>query len=135
MASGPRHAFVWQNGKMRDLGTFGGRQSQASAINERGQIVGAANTTKKDENGNQIWHAFLWERGRLIDLGVLPGRNESGAGSINERGQIIGSSETKSGARHAVLWTLKRGYRRRTPTIMRVSGYPAVSARLHWASA
>ena len=35
-----RHAFLWRNGRMRDLGTLGGRRSEALALNERGQIVG-----------------------------------------------------------------------------------------------
>jgi uncharacterized membrane protein len=44
----------------------------------------------------------------MTDLGTLPGGKESQALAINERGQIIGQAETKTGQRHAVLWTLKR---------------------------
>ena len=52
---GPFHAFVWESGKMTDLGTLpGGNESQALAINNRGQIVGWSET----KTGSQ--HAVLW---------------------------------------------------------------------------
>ena len=37
-----RHAFLWQNGKMTDLGTPGGKSTNchANAINSNGQVVG-----------------------------------------------------------------------------------------------
>lgn len=48
------HAFVWENGKMTDLGTLpGGRWSQAVAINNRGQILGWSS------NSGQT-HIVLW---------------------------------------------------------------------------
>jgi uncharacterized membrane protein len=33
---------MWKNGQMVDLGTFGGNQSFAQAINNRDQVVGCA---------------------------------------------------------------------------------------------
>jgi probable HAF family extracellular repeat protein len=52
---------------MSDLGTLGGPGSHAVAINEcsaaainnRGQVVGEADTAAKDADGMAIWHAFL----------------------------------------------------------------------------
>jgi uncharacterized membrane protein len=38
------HAFLWQDGKMRDLGTRGGQTSWAVAINNKGQIAGRSTT-------------------------------------------------------------------------------------------
>src|SRR5260370_826209 len=39
------HAVIWKNGRTIDLGTFGGTNSIAYAVNDRGQVVGyAANT-------------------------------------------------------------------------------------------
>jgi probable HAF family extracellular repeat protein len=96
------HAFLWDQGRMRDLGTLGGGSSQAEAINERNHVVGWAETRKK-EYGEPIEHAFLWEKGKMRDLGTLGGK-ASRAYDINERGQIVGWADTEDEQRHAFLW-------------------------------
>ncbi len=53
MASAP---LAWS---ATDLGTLGGDYSQASALNERGQIIGDSETVRGED------HAFLWENGRM----------------------------------------------------------------------
>lgn len=86
-----------------DLGTLGGSGSDAYSINDRGQIVGSAET----KAGRR--HAVLWENGKVRDLGTLGGPN-SQAVSINSRGQIVGVSDTKAKGElaerwgHAFLW-------------------------------
>ncbi len=53
--SGAQHAFLWQNGKMTDLGTLpGGSSSTAYGINDRGQIVGESNDASNNAD------AVLW---------------------------------------------------------------------------
>jgi probable HAF family extracellular repeat protein len=97
------HAFIWRSGKMRDLGTLGGSGrssvsgSGAWGVNERGEVVGWAETKSGDR------HAFMWQRGKMTDLGTLGGE-ESEATAINDRGQVAGVSDTKSGVEHAFLW-------------------------------
>ena len=104
------HAFLWENGKMRDLGTLGGAESEAVAINDQGQIIGTADTKARDKRGNPMRHAFVWQNGKMIDLGTLPGSTECDAIAINNGGTIVGTCYLKGGTRqHAVLWTLKRG--------------------------
>ena len=53
------HALVWQTGRMTALGTLGGKDSEAVAISQHGQIVGWSRTRVQK-------HAVLWtlRRGR-----------------------------------------------------------------------
>jgi len=85
-ATGERHVFLWENGRMQDLGGISMDNEiyliNVRDLNERGQVVG-------DQTGNSM----LWEAGTApVVLGVIPqssglifGRHER----INERGQIL----------------------------------------------
>jgi probable HAF family extracellular repeat protein len=77
---------------MVDLGTLGGKFSEATAINNAGQVVGSATLA-----GDRSQHAFLYQDGTMIDLGTLG--QEGGEGSyysratdLNELGQVVGHS-------------------------------------------
>ena len=92
-------AVAWQNGKVTNLGTFGGNESYAIGANDRGQVVGAAANTVPDPFsiffgwGTQT-RAFLWTQSQgLQDLGTLGGP-DAFAVNINDRGQIFGVSYT-----------------------------------------
>ena len=95
---------AYAGGTMTDLGTLpDGGNSEAAAINTKGQIVGWAYTN----SGFQ--HAFLYSGGKMIDLGTLPGGLYSFATGINDKGQIVGYSDTASGEEHAFLYTYPAG--------------------------
>jgi probable HAF family extracellular repeat protein len=103
--SSPVRAFVLRNGRFRDLGTLGGAggsfgtSSVAYGINDRRQIVGAA------QPPSGPLHAFLWERGVMRDLGTLGGDDEATqARDVNDAAQVVGSSPTTAGFTHAFLW-------------------------------
>jgi probable HAF family extracellular repeat protein len=92
-------AALWTvgGGRPADLGTLGGDNSAAYGVNDRGQVVGKADTALFGST-----HAFLWQNGRMTDLGTLGGPN-SLALRVNNRGMVIGYSETGS-TTHAFLW-------------------------------
>ena len=83
---------------MKDLGTFGGDNGQANALNDAGEIVG-----KADFPGNQLHDAFLWKNGTMTDLGNLG--KTSNAHNINSSGQIVGASVINdAGELRPFLW-------------------------------
>ncbi|MGZ8783276.1 MAG: DUF3466 family protein [Gaiellaceae bacterium] len=103
----PRHAFSWQNGRMRDLGTLGRdlggdmpNVSEAIAINDRGQVVG---NSSADQN-RPVSDAFVWEDGRMSAL--APGGGDSWAAAIDERGQVVGwrGDDLGHGRGRAFMW-------------------------------
>ena len=93
--NGPQ-AVVWDNGIPTPLGTLAG-DSEASAINERGQIVGAS------RNAAGLFRAVLWVNGVPTDLGILDG-DQSRATAINELGQIVGIAGNAANQPRPVLW-------------------------------
>jgi probable HAF family extracellular repeat protein len=71
----------------------GGPGSKVLAINERGQVVGWAETKKKDKDGGPISHALLWQKGRMCDLGKDSHLGYSSDEiAINDQGQVVGTA-------------------------------------------
>jgi len=105
-SNGSQHAFLWQNGKMTDLGTLGSNftSSSATAINGRGKVVGTSYLAKVTQAGQQ-GHAFVWQNGVMTDLGTLgAGYPTSEAVALNEHGVVVGSSRSRTASARPVLW-------------------------------
>jgi probable HAF family extracellular repeat protein len=95
-------AVLWENDGIKNLGTFGGNFSSATAINGKGQAVGFALNTVPDPflgpNGaffGTQFRPFLWRNGVMQDLGTLGGP-DAYAAFVNDRGQVAGYSFTNS---------------------------------------
>lgn len=94
------HAFVWNGGALNDLGTLGGQDSIAFAINSHGQVSGGA------QSPNTHYHAAVWTAGKITDLGLLSLGLWSYAFGINDSGRVVGVAQTNPSTSefHAVLW-------------------------------
>ena len=95
------HPFLWDQGNLIDLytNTVGGNPITANAINDAGEILGAAAFPAQPHD------AYLWKHGVATDLGHLNGDCFSEAWAMNSTGQIgvISSSCDGTNAR-AALW-------------------------------
>lgn len=95
------HATVWDRGVAVDLGTIGnGERSWANDINERGQVVGNA------ESGlvPMTWLAVVWENGVPAILPSLGG-TYADALAINAHGDVVGNAGDASfNISQPVLW-------------------------------
>ncbi len=48
-----------------DLGSLGGQECAATAINNKGQIVGGADTARHGKGPEFITNVFVWQNGRM----------------------------------------------------------------------
>lgn len=97
MQKGHFSGFIWTAAGFVSIGTFGGLDSWALALNDAGQATGHASTV------SGAAHAFLWTNGVLQDLGTLGGGSSYGY-SVNDSGDVVGYSFTANGQQHAFLW-------------------------------
>jgi probable HAF family extracellular repeat protein len=105
--------FIWRHGVMTALPTLGGTNGFATAINNRGQVVGIAETSHRDPGCPPplvlAFGAVLWQNGHARELSPFPGDTVAGATAINDNGQAVGTSGTcgavaVGASQHALLW-------------------------------
>jgi len=98
--------FFWRKGHMSALPTVGGNNGQASAINNRGEVAGYAETAVIDSGCPpfKITSAVLWEKGKALALPTVGGDLDGVAFGINDHGQAVGYSGSCVAATHAVVW-------------------------------
>jgi len=111
-SDGRRHAALWRNGSILDLGTLGGPTASSMVpwpgLNNAGMVVGISHTDEVDpldedwscELGgflpvttNLICRGFVWENDTMRELSPLGGHHSFGAG-VNNAGLVVGWAET-----------------------------------------
>lgn len=101
-ANGFFSAFLYDQGVLQELGTFGGLRSIANAINNSGNVVGYAEVAAGAGDGRR---AFLYSEGSMYDLNNLLAEDYGWtlhiAEDINECGQILCVASTQS----ATVWS------------------------------
>jgi probable HAF family extracellular repeat protein len=90
------------------------QDSAATAINDRGQVVGISGECSNAVGGRSAHHAVLWENGVPTDLGNFGGIAWNTPTAINNRGEVVGFSDFPGDSAthrnyHAFLWTRNGG--------------------------
>ncbi|HWY75950.1 MAG TPA: hypothetical protein VN281_10055 [Verrucomicrobiae bacterium] len=115
-------AVIWGPGKdqIQQLSPFGeDPDSAATAINDKGQVVGISGICQNAVGAFSAKHAVLWQDGHPTDLGNIGGHGWNTPTFINNQGQIVGfanaSGDLVNGQLafkfRAFLWTKDRGMR------------------------
>jgi probable HAF family extracellular repeat protein len=108
---------VWgpNEGRIQELPLLPGDTSgSATAINDRGQIVGITGICDQAIGRFSAIHAVLWEDGEVTDIGNLGGVAWHTPNAINLHGEIVGFSNFSAADGgeyhpHAFLWTESGG--------------------------
>lgn len=97
--------FLYQNGTVDNIGTFGGDYSPLAAINNNGVATGYA---AFEGPAGGYFHAYTYQNGTLQDLGTLLGNGPgiSSAGTdINDLGQVVGWSPSATASFSPFLYS------------------------------
>ena len=81
----PGYSYEFVSAIAIDLGTMGGRSSEASDINDAGNIVGWSHSYAG------VIHAFFYRAGHFVDVGASRWSTESRATSLNNSNVVVGN--------------------------------------------
>ena len=106
-------AVIWasEGNQIRELPPLPGDTSgAATAINDKGQVVGISGICDQAVGRFTAAHAVLWENGGVTDIGNLGGDAWNTPMAINQQGDIVGfagqpGDDPDNPQLHAFLWT------------------------------
>jgi probable HAF family extracellular repeat protein len=104
-------ATAWVNRVIKNLGSLGGPEGAALAVNDAGQIVGYDSVPDTAQFMDFAQHPFLWQSGVMTDLGTLNNADpkQSGiASGISASGTVVGhvllNQDGGLSAHRGVMW-------------------------------
>jgi probable HAF family extracellular repeat protein len=101
--AGRSRIFLYADSLLKDLGTFGGQDAVAAAVNDAGQFAGFYSTNAHADYADRV--AFVSGLdGNATQLGSLGGRLTTPT-AINSAGQITGFGQLQNGDAHAFLYS------------------------------
>lgn len=103
LVTGSARPVTWIDGQQVNLRPLAsGGSGGASAINNRGKIVGTSD--KQLTSGAIVDRATLWFGGKVKDLGALTASGQSHAYALNADGVVVGMASDVGGAMVPVRW-------------------------------
>jgi probable HAF family extracellular repeat protein len=112
-------AVIWGPGpdqiqELPPLPGTGDTVTAATAINDRGQVVGISGICDQGVGRFSARHAVLWENGVPMDLGSLGGKAWNTPAAINNQGTVVGfadvpGDDTGTANYRAFIWTRSTG--------------------------
>jgi len=103
------------DGRIHELPTLpGDPDGAATAINDRGQIVGISGRCDQAVGRFTAIHSVIWQNGNVADMGNIGGSAWNTPQGINNSGQVVGFANVAGGDQsnlqpHAFLWTRSAG--------------------------
>ena len=105
-----RHATLWRNGSLLDLGTLGGPNSSVTwNVKDTGGVIVGISQTATPEPLGEYWSSaafygppynigfinlgFVWEQNQVRGLPTFPGGNNGFATGVNNLRQVVGWAE------------------------------------------
>jgi probable HAF family extracellular repeat protein len=93
-------AFLYEDGHMKNLGSFGGTCTFPTDLNDAGEVVGLSTV-----RGDVYQHAFFWEKDSFHELPNMIGGNDAAAIALNNSGEVAGwASLPGDQAIHGSIW-------------------------------
>jgi chitinase len=99
-----RHSYVSAgcvSGHAVDLGSLGGGNTYATAINASGQVTGESDLADRKHPAR----AFLYTQGTMQGLGLLPDTRLSAGRGLNDQGHVVGACEDPGNLPHAFFYS------------------------------
>ncbi|MHB1462839.1 MAG: hypothetical protein ACYC1M_16235 [Armatimonadota bacterium] len=117
VSSGYYNAYLWTNGKFRNLGTLPGYpKTLGYALNNKGQVAGVCFTS------NGLQKPFIWTNGRMVLLKTPPKCSWAEIVGISDQGVVIGRTEIYETRSYWVLWKQQKMNILNMPKVMCLFG-------------